>query len=54
MAQTAPLRAMGQPEGRGVWEKMDACIPTAESLHCPPETITILSISYTPIQNKKV
>ena len=25
----------------------------AESLHCSPETITVLLISYTPIQNKK-
>ena len=29
------------------------CIGTAKSLCCPPETITILLISYTPIQNKK-
>jgi len=26
----------------------------AESLSCPPETITTLLISYTPKQNKKV
>ena len=26
----------------------------SESLHCLPETITILLISYTPIQNKKL
>ena len=26
----------------------------AESLLCSPETITVLLISYTPIQNKKV
>ena len=26
----------------------------AESLCCPPETITTLSIGYTPIQNKKL
>ena len=26
----------------------------AESLHCPPETITILLISCIPIQNKRV
>ena len=26
----------------------------AESLCCPPETITTLLISYTPIQNKKL
>ena len=33
---------------------MDTCIGMAESLHCLPETITTLSVSYTPIQNKKV
>ena len=32
-------------------EKMDTCI--AESLCCPPETLTTLLISYTSIQNKK-
>ena len=26
----------------------------AESLHCPPETITILSFGYTSTQNKKL
>ena len=25
----------------------------AESLHCPPETITALLIGYTPVQHKK-
>ena len=30
---------------------MDTCICTTESLHSPPETITILLIGYTPIQN---
>ena len=33
---------------------MDTCICTAESHHCPPETITILFIGYTPTQNKKL
>ena len=32
-------------------KKMDTCI--AESLCCPPETLTTLLISYTSIQNKK-
>ena len=32
---------------------MDTCICMAESLHCSPETITLL-IGYTPIQNKFV
>ena len=45
---------MWQPEGRGVWEKMGAGIRVAESLHESPETLTVLLISYTPIQNLKV
>ena len=43
----------GSLDGRGVWETMDTGICMAESLCCPPETITILLISYIPIQNKK-
>ena len=38
----------------GVWGRMDTCICMAESLHYSPETITILLIDYTPIQNKKL
>ena len=41
----------GRKDGREVWERMDICM--AESLHHSPETITALSIGYTPIQNKK-
>ena len=41
-------------DGRAVWGRMDTCIRMAESLHCLPETITALLISYTPIQNKKL
>ena len=33
--------------------RMDTCIGMAESLCCPPETITTLLTGYTPIQNKK-
>ena len=33
---------------------MDTCICMAESLCCPPETITTLLISYTPTQNKNL
>ena len=33
-------------DGRGVWGRMDTCIYMAESLCCPPETITTLLISY--------
>ena len=40
--------------GRGVWGRTDTCLCLAESLHCSPETITTLLISYTPIQNKKL
>ena len=42
----------GSLEGRGTWGRMDTCV--AESLHCPPDTITTLLISYTPIQNKNL
>ena len=31
----------------------NGCMYTAESLHCSPETTTVLLIGYTPIQNKK-
>ena len=31
--------------GRGAWGRMDTCIRMAESLHCSPETITVLLIS---------
>ena len=38
----------------GAWIRvMDTCICMVKSLHCSPETITLL-IGYTPIQNKKV
>ena len=43
----------GSLDGRRVWGRMDTCICMAESLHCSPEIIIILLISYTPIQNKK-
>ena len=33
---------------------MDTCICTAESLCCPPETVTPLLISCTPVQNKSL
>ena len=39
---------------RGVWGEMDTCICMAESFHSSPETITILFIHDTPIQNKKL
>jgi len=37
--------------GRGFWGELDTCICMAESLHCSPEKITTLLISYTPKQN---
>ena len=43
----------GSLEGRRVWRRMDMCICMAESLHCSPEIIMILLISYTPVENKK-
>ena len=43
----------GSLDGSGVWGRIDTCICAAESLCRSPETITILLISYTPIQNKK-
>ena len=42
---------MWQPGWEGSLGEMDTCM--AESIHCSPETITTLLISYTPIQNKK-
>ena len=41
-------------DGRGVWRRMDACISMAESLCCPPESITTLLIGYVPIENKNL
>ena len=43
----------GRLDGKGAWGRMDTCICMAESLCCPPETITTLLISYTPVENKK-
>ena len=44
----------GSLDGRGVLVRMDTCICMAESLCCPPETITILLIDCTPIYDKKL
>ena len=44
----------GSLDGKGAWGRMDTCICMAESLPCPPETITILLMGYTPIKNKKI
>ena len=37
--------------GSEVQGRMDTHVCMAESLHCSPETITILLVSYTPTQN---
>ena len=42
----------GSLDERGVWGRMDTCVCMAESLCCPPKTITALLIGYTPIQTK--
>ena len=39
----------GSLDGRGPRGRMDTSVCTAESLCCPPETITTLLIHYTPI-----
>ena len=43
----------GRLDGRGICQRMDTCICMAESLGCPPVSIAILLISYTPKENKK-
>ena len=43
----------GSLDGRRVWGRVETCIPAAESLCYPPETITTFFISYTPMQDKK-
>ena len=43
----------GSLDGRGVWGRMDTGMCMAESLHCSPENITALLISYNALQNKK-
>ena len=40
--------------GREMGGELGTCICRAESLHCSPETITTLLISYIPMQNKKL
>ena len=54
-AQPRELCSMsrGRLDGRGVWGRRDTCVCVAESIRCLPETITTLSISYTPIQNAR-
>ena len=44
---------MWPPGWEESWGRMDTCICVAETLSCPPETITALLTGYTPIQNTK-
>ena len=44
----------GSLDERGIWGRMDTCIYKAESVCCPPKTITTLLIGYTPTQNEKL
>ena len=39
----------GSLDGMGVWGRVDTSLYMAESLGCPPETVTTLLISHTPI-----
>ena len=42
----------GSLDGRGVWRRRDTRMCMAESLRCPPETITTLLIGYTQYKIK--
>ena len=44
----------GSLDGRGVWGGMDTCVCMTESLHCSPETFTMLLIGYTPTYTHKL
>ena len=37
-----PAQVLRQPGREGVWGSTDTCVCVAESLCCPPETITTL------------
>ena len=54
MAHGALLNVMWLPDEKAVWRRMDTCRCVVESLHCSPETITMLLIGSTTIQNKKL
>ena len=45
-------RLCGSLEGRGVWRRRDTCTCMAESLCCPPETITTMLIGHMRIKSK--
>ena len=44
----------GRLDGRGVLGRMDTCICMAESLCCPPKTVTTLLIGPTPVEKKSL
>ena len=46
------LCSVGSQDGRGFGGRMDTCLCTVESLRSSPETITVLLIGYSPIENK--
>ena len=54
MAHATLLNVMWLPDEKAVWRTMDTCRCMAESLHCSPESITMLIIGSTTIQNKKL
>ena len=41
-------------DGKGAWERMDACVCMAEFLHSSPETITALSVNELYIPQYKI
>ena len=53
IARVTLLNIMWQPGWKGSLKENDTSICMAESLCCPPETITTLLLGYTPIHNKK-
>ena len=42
----------GSQDGRGIQGRMDTCVGTAESLCCPPQSITALLTGYTKTKAK--
>ena len=44
---------MWQPGWMDSLGRVNTCVCMAESIHCPPETVTMLLIGYTSVQDKK-
>ena len=53
MSSYASVTAAWMGKGVGLG-RMGTCVCMVELLWCPPETITMWFIGYTPIQNKKL